>query len=349
MRFLVTADVHLSADHPERLEALEEVVDAAEDEDVDFLLVAGDLFDGAADVEDLKPEIRGVFSGNSFHCFVTLGNHDADAYRDEDYFGDDVSVLRSRPFEAIDVGDVRLLALPYTDDGFDDVVDDLYDARRPDGTNALMLHGTLSTEKDGGFGGETRYLPFTPEQLLETGVDVVFAGHVHSRPTRKTFGDDGVEFVYPGSPASTTRKETGRRGAWMYDSEARELRVVDLSTHHYVVEEVDVVPGDEDSEIEALRRRLEGRSLDDAEVVVEPRGYVEGSPEEFLRRVEEAVEDAGADSYTVDRGGVDNASAVVDTELYSEFEQKLSGRDVDADVDVVRRLFLEAMSKEERA
>ncbi len=344
---LVTADVHLASDHPERLDALERVVGTAEDEDADLLLVAGDLFDRAADVEELKSEVRSVFSDNPFHSFVIPGNHDADAYRDEDYFGDDVTVLRDRPLEAVDVDDVRLLALPYTEDGFDEVVDDVRRARSEDRVNLLLVHGTLSTET-GGFGGEPRYMPFTPEQLLESGVDVVFAGHVHSEATRREFGDGALEFHYPGSPVSVTEKETGRRGAWLYDSTEDEVRGVDLPTFHYVVEEVEVVPGEEGSAVDELRRRLDGRELSDAEVVVEPRGFVEGDPRELYRQVEEAVDGSGAESHRVERGEVENVAGVVETDLYREFDEKLADRGLDVDERRVRRLFLKAMSREER-
>lgn len=347
-RFLVTADVHLSSDHPERLDALEEVVKVADTEDVDFLLVAGDLFDGGADVEDLKSEVRDIFSDNPFHSFVVPGNHDADAYRDEDYFGDDVSVLRERPLEAVDVDDVRLIGLPYLEEGFEAVVDDVRRCCSEDRRNLLLMHGTLSTERGGDFGGESRYMPFTPEQLLESGVDVVFAGHVHSHPTKKEFGDGAVDFVYPGSPVSITEKETGRRGVWLYDSTGDDVRGLELPTFHYVVEEVEVAPGEEEVEVERLGRRLERRGLEDAEVVVESRGFVEGDPRGFYSRLEETLEEAGAESYRLDRGDVVNAVEVVDTDIYREFDEKLDEREPEVDEERVRRMFLKAMSKEER-
>ncbi len=349
MRLLVTADVHLNPDHPERLEALREVVGKSREHDVDHLLVAGDLFDRAADVEELKSEVRELFSDNSFHTFVIPGNHDADSYRDEDYFGDDVDVLHEPPVEVVDAEGLRLVAVPYTDSGFDELVPEIRDSLHPEHVNALLVHGTLSTEI-GGYGGENRYLPFTPEELLETGVDVVFAGHVHSEPRKQEFGDRELEFVYPGSPVSITRGETGRRRAWLYDTETESFSSLSLSTHHYLVEDVSVVPGREDSELDALDRRLEAREIEDAEVVVDATGYVEGGPEEFYRRVERRLEEVGAEQFHVDRGGVENASAAVESDLYREFERKLDERDADGvDAEQVRRIVLRAMSRMERA
>ncbi len=349
MRFLVTADVHLHPDHPERLEALREIVAKGEEHDVDHLLVAGDLFDEGSSVEDLKSEVREIFSGNGFHSFVIPGNHDADSYRDEDYLGDDVSVLSDRPLEAVDFDDLRLLAVPYTEDGFESLVDPLYDAgSHDDGVDVVLMHGTLSTETGGGFGGETRYLPFTPEQLLEADVDVVFAGHVHSSASHRSYGDGGVDVVVPGSPVSITRSETGRRRAWLYDI-GKDLRTVDLPTRHYVHESLEVQPGEEEAEIQALQERLESRSLDDAVAYVEPRGFVGGNPEEFHQDVEEALEDVGVEDHVVDSGTVENASVAVESDLYQEFIRKLEQRDsVEGDRRRVRETFLRAMSRVRR-
>lgn len=73
MRILVTADIHLSAEHPERQEALKDVIRIAEEEDVRYLLIAGDMFDAGVDIEEVKTGIRDLFSGNDFRTFVIPG------------------------------------------------------------------------------------------------------------------------------------------------------------------------------------------------------------------------------------------------------------------------------------
>jgi predicted phosphodiesterase len=113
MSILVTADVHLTGDRPERRRALERVVDRCEEEGVRYLLIAGDLFDADVDVEDVKTDIRDLFSGNNFQTFAIPGNHDRTAYRDEDYFGDDIEILKEQPFAQRDLGEVNLVAVPF--------------------------------------------------------------------------------------------------------------------------------------------------------------------------------------------------------------------------------------------
>lgn len=349
MRLLLTADVHLTADHPERLAALREVVGLAESEGVDLLLLAGDLFDASVDVEAIKPRIRDLFTGTGVRTFVIPGNHDENAFREEDYFGDDIEVLSQRPVDRVELDGVNLVGVPYGVEDFGDLLDDLRAAREDAAVNLLLLHGTLSTATGGVFGEESRYLPFTPEQLVATGFEYVFAGHIHASPTTRTFGDDGeCVFAYPGSPVSITRGETERRGVWLVDTDGGGLRQLDVDSVHYVRETLDLEPGGAPQALDRLEARLADRDLDGATVLVEPAGFIEMDEAAFFRALTRTVEAAGADDYEIDRTNVESARAILDSTLYRQFEAKLEARD-DVDARAVRRLALRALSAEERA
>lgn len=346
MRILVTADTHLSAEHPERREALEDVVRIGVEEAIDYLLIAGDMFDAGIDVDEVKTEIRDLFSDNGFQTFVIPGNHDEDAFRDEDYFGDDIEVLSEQPFAQVDLGDVYLLAMPFVERNFGESVDDLHAASDDEKVNVLMLHGTLSTTTGQVFGEESRYLPFTPEQLLATGADYVFAGHIHSSPTKRSFGADGCVFAYPGSPVSITTRETDRRGVWLFDTEEDGLREIVVDSFHYLLEELDLSPGEAQAKLKDLDTHLAGRDLDNATLLVEPAGFVEMDEGTFFEQLEAIVEGAGAEEYRIKRDGVESAKTILDSELYQGFERKLEETEVDERN--VRRIALQALSAEER-
>ena len=348
MRFLVTADLHLSADHPERQEALEDVVRIGVQEDIDYLLIAGDMFDAGVDVDEVKTGIRDLFSDNDFQTFVIPGNHDEDAFRDEDYFGDDIQVLSEQPFEQVDLGDVQLLAMPFVEGSFGDYVDDLHAATEDDALNILMLHGTLSTTTGKVFGEESRYLPFTPEQLLETGADYVFAGHIHSSPTKRSFGGDACVFAYPGSPVSITTKETDRRGAWLFETDEDELREIVVDSAYYVREELDLSPGEAEAKLENLEDRLADRNLDKATLLVEPAGFIEMDAGTFFDQLEAIVDNAGPAEYRIKRDGVESAKTILGSGLYQGFEPKLEEAETEVDDRAVRQIALQALSQEER-
>lgn len=343
MRFLVTADVHLTADRPERLAALEAIVNLANDEGVDYLLIAGDLFDENVDVEDVKTGIRDLFSGNEFEALVIPGNHDASAFRDEDYFGDDIEVLSAQPFEHRDLGSVNLVGVPFTDGEFGDLVDDLREVRSDEKLNVLLIHGTLSTSVGGAFGGESRYLPFTAEQLVETGFEYVFAGHIHSSASSRSFGDDTCVFAYPGSPVSITRNETDRRAVWLFDTENGALQERRIDSFHYVRETMDLVPGEADAELAALEDRLTHRDLEQVTLLIEPTGFIEMDGPAFFERLDQIVSGAGGSGSEIERSGVVSARTIVESPLYEKIDEKLDARD-DIDSRAVRRMVLRAMS-----
>lgn len=347
MKILLTADVHLTTDHPERQRALEEVVARCRDADADYLLIAGDLFDAEVDVEDVKAGIRDLFSDNEFQTVAIPGNHDHHAYRAEDYFGDDIEILTDRPFERRDLGPVNLVAVPYVDRGFDDLVGELSGARAPEKQNVLLLHGTLSSSTGQVFGTESRYFPFTPEDLLATGYEYVFAGHVHSSPTKQTFGNGACVFACPGSPVSITTSETGRRGVWSFDTEAGEFSQLALDTFHYVRAAVDVSPGEGPEVLAALEDELSDRDLSQATLLVEPSGFIEMDEEAFFREVDHIGAGAGAADYVIDRSNVESAKTILETSLYRQFEETLEERD-DVDEAAVRRVALKGLSAAER-
>lgn len=347
MRILVTADVHLAADHPERLAALEDVIRIGRENAVDVLLIAGDLFDAGVDIEAIKPALRERFSDIPFPTYVIPGNHDASAFREEDHFGDTITVLANRPFSQRRIGSVNLIAVPYIETDFGAVLDDLHAAHEADAENVLLIHGTLSSAQNTAVGDEDRYLPFTPEQLLETGADYVAAGHIHATSTKQTFGDNACVFVYPGSPVSITRSETGKRGAWIIDTEQAHLEHVHVDAPYFVREELDLIPGEATAKLSELEHRLASRDLTRATVLVEPAGFIEMDEAAFFNSLEEIVANAGSDGYEINQEHVDSASAVLDSGLYRAFERKLDERDA-VDSRQLRRIVLQALSREAR-
>lgn len=256
-------------------------------------------------------------------------------------------MLSKQPFQQVDLGEVNLMAVPYVEKDFSDLVDKLHEARDEDRLNILLLHGTLSATTRQAFGEETRYLPFTAERLLEIGVKYVFAGHIHSSPTKRTFGDGECIVAYPGSPVSITTKEINKRGVWLFDTSRKELHERDVESFHYVREELEMSSGEAKGQLEQLAVRLSDRELDNATVLIEPSSFIEMDESTFFERLNRIVEDAGIDDYEIGRGQVESAKAILDSKLYQEFERKLEEKEVD-DQRAVRRTVLQALSAEER-
>lgn len=346
MKLLLTADLHLRADHPERKDALGKIIDRCKQESVDYLLIAGDLFDANVDVEDIKTEVRDLFSDNPFQTLVIPGNHDRTAYREEDYFGDDIEILKQQPFTQRNLDNVNLVAVPFFDGEFTDIVDDIADAYRDEQTNILLLHCTLAGAGGSVFGTESRYLPVTPEQLLQTSFEYVFAGHIHSSPTQRRISDQ-ITFVYPGSPASITKSETGTRGVWLLDTTDNQLTKQDLDTFHYERIELNLTPGQADEQLETLRTRLNEKEFSNAHLLVHASGFIEKDGDSFFDELADIVAHADPADHDIDRSGVKSVQSITQTELYQTFQEKLEERD-DIDTQAVEQFALEALSRHSR-
>ncbi|PIP12554.1 MAG: serine/threonine protein phosphatase, partial [bacterium (Candidatus Stahlbacteria) CG23_combo_of_CG06-09_8_20_14_all_40_9] len=91
MRILHTADLHLQTEEDSRWDALKTIVRVASNENVDLLIISGDLFDSGIDAESLRPGIRSIFSNTGFDTIIIPGNHDKDSYGEGLYFGDEIT------------------------------------------------------------------------------------------------------------------------------------------------------------------------------------------------------------------------------------------------------------------
>jgi len=343
VKIVHTADVHLSQDHPERMEALEEIVDLCEEEKADLLLITGDLFDANVNIEDLKTEVRPLFSENSFQTLVIPGNHDKSAFRQEDYFGEDIEVLQDKPYSQKLLDDVNIVALPYTSEAFSELIQPLSEAIEEDRENIMMVHCTLAGAS-GGFGDETTYLPVRPSEIVQTGFDYVLAGHIHSSATRKTFGE--TTFAYSGSPVSISSSETGTREVWILET-GKGLETREIDTEYYIREEKELLPGEEEKVQDEVEEDLEEKDLGKASVEIKLEGFTGEKVQELSERFEETVKGLEPAEVDVDTLNLESASSIMDSEIYREFREKMDEESFE-NPEKVEEKFLRGLSRYER-
>ena len=224
MRFLHTADLHI--DSPlrglsryegaplERLRgatrrALERLVDLALDERVDFLLIAGDLYD-----RDWQDFHTGLFVREQMvrlgragiAVFIVLGNHDAQGVITRQIpWPDNVTVFSSRSAETI-----RLESLGVAIHGHSfpdrEVPEDLvpgFPPAVPGYFNIGLLHTSLT-----GIGGHDTYAPTTLPNLKSRGYEYWALGHIHARQVVC----EHPRVVFPGNLQGRHAREIGGKG-----------------------------------------------------------------------------------------------------------------------------------------
>lgn len=348
MKCLLTSDLHLRGDRWKRLDALDEIIELGKKKGIDYLFIAGDLFDKEVDVEDLKVNLREEkFSDLPYEVIAIPGNHDEMAYREEEDFGKKFTLLNETPSTQKDLGDVNLVAVPYFEGDFEEIIDDLLKQKKEEKPNVLLLHCTFSGLMPGGYGKEAEYLPVTEEQLLQANFDYVFAGHVHSSTTRKPVGSK-CTFLYPGSPVSITRNETGKRGVWLIDTEEKEVTPIYLDTFFYEEKELDLCPGESEGKLRELEEWVQGKDFENAELLINVEGFIEIDEDEFSQNLEEIKGKTNALQVNV-KNEVKSAKSITETELYQRFKQKLEDEvEDDDDRRAIEKRGLEAFSRNAR-
>jgi len=327
-RLLHTADVHLSTDAPERRAALEEVLRIGEEEDVDLVTIGGDLFDSDRDSEELRPDLRQMFSDRPYSIITIPGNHDEAAFSSDLHYGESFNAAVGEPFEHVTTprSDVRITCVPYTAQAVDEVLIALAERDPFDGVEILLLHCSLEAPFDAVSEGDEetrRYFPVTRETLADLGFDYHLAGHFHS--SHQVELPNGSMFVYPGSPASVTRKETGPRNVALIDTAAEQLNFHRLDAFHYDTLDVVVTPGEEEGVLDEISEWVDRRRDRNVDASITVSGHVTVDETDFQGDLAEVCGDIPVENKTT---GVEE---VLSHPLFEEFESKLDARDFEDD------------------
>ncbi|MCP5115170.1 MAG: DNA repair exonuclease, partial [bacterium] len=255
VKFIHAADIHLDSplEGLERYEgapveeirgatrrAFENMVRLAIAEPVDFVLIAGDLYDGEwRDAGTGLYFIRQVvkLKEAGIPVFVVLGNHDAaNKMTRELPLPDNVRLFSHRAPQTVTLDDLGV-AVHGQSFARADITDDLaagYPAPVADAFNIGLLH-TCAT----GFAGHDRYAPTSVETLQQRGYQYWALGHVH---TARTLSEK-PPVVFPGNLQGRRITEAGPKGCQVVtvnDDETVERRFEAVDVVRWLTLEVDV-------------------------------------------------------------------------------------------------------------
>jgi len=279
-KFIHAADIHLdSALHGlERYEgapvdeirsatrrAFDNLIELAIDEAVDFVLLAGDIYDG--DWKDYNTglyfmERMGRLRDADIRVFMVAGNHDAASQITKQLrLPDNVTVFATRAPARVVLDDLNVVIVGQ---GFATraVTDDLSQAY-PQGDPQHFNIGLLHTCLDGKPGHEP-YAPCTIDGLRSKGYQYWALGHVHKR--EEVSQDPWI--VFPGNIQGRHIRETGPKGCTLVTVESGEIVEVehrDLDVMQWSLCELEVSTSETIDEVyEQVREGLQS-ALDVAE------------------------------------------------------------------------------------
>ena len=232
MRFIHASDLHI--DSPlrgldrydgapvERLRsatrsALERLVDKALAERVDFLLLAGDIYD--RDWQDFHTGL--FFRGQmvrleraGIRCFIVQGNHDAQGVISRQLtLPSNVTVFSSRAAQTVKLDDLYV-AIHGRSFAEREVNEDLVPSYPPPVSGYFNI-GLLHTSLTGRAGHDT-YAPTDLPTLVAKGYDYWALGHVHAREVL----NERPRIVFCGNLQGRHAKETGAKGCELVTVEA---------------------------------------------------------------------------------------------------------------------------------
>jgi len=267
-RFLHAADIHL--DSPlhglSRYEGLPEqdirgatraafdnLVRTAIDEAVDFVLIAGDLFDG--EWRDMGTGLYfaraiGRLDQDGIPVFLLAGNHDAESVITRSIpWPPNVRLFGTKRPETHTLADLRV-AIHGQSFPTPAVTDNLvlsYPEAVPHHFNIGMLHTALAGRQ-----GHAAYAPCSLDDLRSKRYDYWALGHVHEYE----IVCEEPHVVFPGNTQGRTIRETGAKGAVIVtveDARVTAVERVELDVLRWAVVEVDCTDATADA-VSALMR-----------------------------------------------------------------------------------------------
>ncbi|MBK1790161.1 metallophosphoesterase family protein [Persicirhabdus sediminis] len=280
-RFIHTADIHLDsplrglnshADAPidqirgASRRALESIVELAIDNQVHFLLIAGDLYDG-----DWPDFSTGLFFNQQMNklkeanisVYLITGNHDAASKITKSLKPPaNVTTLSSKKPESIIIQD---LSVAIHGQGFatQSVPENLaitYPEALADHFNIGMLHTSLTGNID-----HDPYTPCSLDDLASKGYDYWALGHIHKHEVVSK----NPHVVYAGNPQGRHIRECGERGCYLIEvNDGLEIDKLDFLTTDQIRWqhlEINLTTAEEDDDLRELISRNISSALQSAQ------------------------------------------------------------------------------------
>jgi len=213
--------------------ALENLVDLAIEEEVNFLLIAGDIYDG--DWKDFSTGLffvrqMAVLRKAQIPVFFIRGNHDAANRMTKSLpLPDNVRELSCRRPETVELESigVAIHGQGFAKAAVDENVVPNYPLAKPGYFNIGMLHTSLDGES---VGAHARYAPCTLSDLENRGYDYWALGHIHQSAVRS----ENPLIVYSGNIQGRHIGEAGPRGCMLVECDSsggisHEMRTLDVN------------------------------------------------------------------------------------------------------------------------
>ena len=252
MKFVHFADLHLDTKFdslnsisglPEkrRLEqrkVLKEIIEYVEINNVDILLISGDVYEQKYIRKTSIDYMNKLFEKiPDTKIFIAPGNHDpfiANSFYNTFNWNENVHIFKDE-VEKIELDGVNIYGYGFGDFYCEESGVEKIKIDNPKELNILITHGSL----DGGAEDYKEYNPLSKSKLKKLGFDYIALGHIH-KPSYNDEEDQRI--VYPGSPLSLGFDELGKHGfiSGQITKERLKLEFIETDKREFIEKEIDI-------------------------------------------------------------------------------------------------------------
>lgn len=227
LTFIHAADLHLDSPfreltgeqaalrRKEQRALLHRLADLARERKVDFVLLAGDLFDGGALYRETGEALAAALGQMGCPVFIAPGNHDPvtgnSPYRTL-VWPENVHIFTEETIRSVELDCCTVHGAAFTAADRED--DPLAGFHAPDDgkVHIMVLHGDV---------GGRRYAPISEESIARSGLHYLALGHIHAASGLRRAGQ--TCWAYPGCPEGRGFDECGEKGVLVCELEAGKL------------------------------------------------------------------------------------------------------------------------------
>lgn len=219
-------------------ELLERLSNYVNQQHIDIVLLAGDLFDGEVTYRETIETLRDALGAMSARVFIAPGNHDY--YSAKSPYAtltwpENVHIFKCAEIERVELPELSCVVYgaAFTDPSQETSLLEGFSAPDDGLTHLMVLHGDLN-------GTEARYSPLTKEQIEGSRLDYLALGHTHLHDGlhkfRKTF------CAYAGCPEGRGFDETGEKGilSGTVESGKVDIKFIPFARRKYEILSVDI-------------------------------------------------------------------------------------------------------------
>lgn len=249
MKFVHIADMHFDTSFTQikdgnlgtlrridQRKVFKKVIDYIEENNIDCLFIAGDLYEHKfireSTIEFINEQFKRI---RNTKIFITPGNHDPylkNSFYAKYNWSDNVCIFGSH-ISKVEFDDIDIYGYGFDDFYYTNPEIENFRVDNPIKTNILITHATLNGTNN----VDKQYNAIARAKLQEIGFDYVALGHIH-----KANYEEEEKFIYPGSTISMGFDEPGKHGMIVGDISKNNITTsfIALDEAEFVVCDVDV-------------------------------------------------------------------------------------------------------------